>query len=223
MAVSLAVIITRVAWVIPFMYVTKLLLRRRRDQEVRPPWQPSAVVAWSGMRGAVSLAAALAIPLTTDAGAAFPQRDLIIFLTFTVILATLVVQGGTLPALIRVLRLGADDEDELREEATARIRAAEAALVRLEELVDEDWVRPETAGRMRDLDGFRRDRFDERLREDADGAIEEQSLAYQRLRRELLRAEEQAVFELRNSGAISGDVANAILRDIALEDVRLDA
>ena len=222
-AVSLAVIVTRALWVVPFMYTTKVLFRRDQYRDGRPPWQPSAVIAWAGMRGAVSLAAALAIPLTTDTGAPFPQRDLIVFLAFTVILATLVLQGLSLPALIRALRVQAVDDEEIREEATARIRAAEAALARLEELVDEEWVREDTAERMRGLYGFRRDRFDARLRDDVDDALEEQSLAYQRLRHELLQAEEQTVYELRNTGVISGDVANAILRDIALEDVRLDA
>jgi monovalent cation/hydrogen antiporter len=94
-------------------------------------------LSWAGMRGAVSLAAALALPLSTDAGAPFPGRDLILFLTFSVILATLVGQGLTLPLLIRALGLE-DDGGEAREDAKARIRAAEAALARLAELEAED-------------------------------------------------------------------------------------
>ena len=97
-----------------------------------------ALISWSGMRGGVSLAAALAIPLTTDAGEPFPDRNLILFLTFAVIFGTLVVQGLTLPAVIRLLRLEDDGEETARELAQARIRAAEAALARLEEL---DWKR----------------------------------------------------------------------------------
>ena len=111
------------------------------------------------MRGGVSLAAALAIPLTTDAGEPFPGRSLILFLTFAVIFGTLVVQGLTLPAVIRLLRLEDDGEAEGRELAQARIRAAEAALARLEELTGEDWVREDTAERVRGGYGFRQNRF----------------------------------------------------------------
>jgi CPA1 family monovalent cation:H+ antiporter len=206
---------------LPFTYLLRALdVRRGHAQPLRV--RNSGVVAWSGLRGAVSLAAALAIPLSTDVGTQFPERELIVFLTFAVILATLVVQGLTLPVVIRALGVEADEEEEMREEAKARVRAAEAALARLDELVGEDWVREETAERMRGLYGFRRDRFAERFGK-GDGGIEEQSQAYQRLRRELFRAEEAAVLELRNSGVISGDVANQVLRDIALEVVRLDA
>ena len=107
------------------------------------------------MRGAVSLAAALAVPLLIDSGADFPNRELIIFLTFSVILATLLLQGLTLPPLIQLL--GIDDADETleREETEARRRAAEAALARLEELTGEEWVREDTAERMRGAYGYR--------------------------------------------------------------------
>ncbi len=186
-----------------------------------PPWQRPAVVAWMGMRGAVSLAAALALPLTTDAGDAFPDRPLIIYLVFAVIVATLVGQGLSLPFVIRVLGVE-DDGLDAKEEAKARIHAADAALARLEELADEDWVRPETAERMRGLMGFRRSRFAARFTPEDDGGIEEQSLAYQRLRRELLDAERSAVVTLRREGRINDDVMHRVTRDLDLEDARLD-
>src|SRR5207244_9952266 len=112
--VAATVIVVRLAWVFPLMYGPRALLRRGGNQA--PPWQLPALVGWMGMRGAVSLAAALALPLRTDAGTAFPGRSLIVFLAFAVILVTLVVQGLTLPPLIRVLRLE-DDGMEAREEA----------------------------------------------------------------------------------------------------------
>jgi CPA1 family monovalent cation:H+ antiporter len=173
------------------------------------------------MRGAVSLAAALALPLETDAGTSFPNRPLIIYLTFCVIIATLVLQGLSLPAVLRLLGLE-DDGLDAKEEAKARIHAADAALARLEALVDEDWVREDTAERMRGLYGFRKDRFKQRFDMDGDGAIEEQSLAYQRLRRELLDAERAAVFELRREGRINDDVMHRVTRDLDFEDARLD-
>ena len=173
------------------------------------------------MRGALSLAAALALPLETDAGASFPGRDLILFLTFSVILVTLVGQGLTLPFVIRLLGLEDDGIDD-REEAKARIRAAEAALARLEELVSEDWVRDDTAERMRGAYRFRTDRFSARFDDGDDGAIESRSQDYQRLRRELLDAERNALLELRRSGAISNEVWMRVGRDLDLEDQRLD-
>jgi Na+/H+ antiporter len=179
------------------------------------------VVAWAGMRGSVSLAAALAIPLTTDVGTPFPHRDLIIFLTFSVILGTLVLQGLTLPGVIRMLGLEPDHLDE-KLEAKARIKAAEAALARLDELVDEDWVRDDTAERLRGLYNFRRDRFASRFDEGSDGAIEEQSQNFQRLRRELLEAERAAIVDLRRQGAINDDAMRRLARDLDLEDARLD-
>jgi CPA1 family monovalent cation:H+ antiporter len=174
------------------------------------------------MRGAVSLAAALAIPLTTDAGAAFPERNLILYLTFAVIFGTLVVQGLTLPAVIRLLRLEDDGEAEGRELAKARIRAAEAALARLEELTGEDWVREDTAERVRGGYTFRQNRFEAWLDTGDDGSIESRSRDFQRLRRELLAAERGAVYELRRAGVISDDVARRVERDLDLEDARLE-
>jgi Na+/H+ antiporter len=218
-AVCAAVVLTRFAWVIPSVYLLRKVRVLRGDL---PPakWRNATVVGWAGMRGVVSLAAALAIPLETDAGAPFPDRSLIIFLAFCVILFTLLVQGLSLPIVIRALRIEEDDL-EAREEAKTRLKAAEAALARLEELTGEDWVREDTLDRTRGLYRFRSDRFRQRL-DGTEGAIEEQSQQYQRLRRELLAAERAAVLDLRRQGVISDDVMNRVLRDIALEDVRLD-
>jgi hypothetical protein len=210
-----AVVGTRLMWAPVFLYLPKLL--SRRPATIGHP----IVVAWSGMRGAVSLAAALAIPLTTDSGAPFPERDLIIFLTFCVILGTLVVQGLTLPVVIRAFGIEPDHLEE-KEDAKARIKAADAALARLEELTGEEWVRDDTAERLRGLYGFRRDRFTSRFDQDDDGAIEERSLNYQRLRRELLEAERSAIVDLRHQGVISSDVERRLQRDLDLEDARLD-
>jgi monovalent cation/hydrogen antiporter len=205
-AVTAAVILVRIVWV--FLTLPGRLNHR-------------AVVAWMGMRGAVSLAAALALPLSTDAGAPFPGRDLIIFLAFAVILGTLVLQGLTLPELIG--RLGLEDDGmEVKEDTKARILAAEAAIQRLDELVDEDWVREDTAERMRGLYNFRRSRFAARFDGDDGEGIEQRSMDYQRLRRELLEAERAEILSLRRQGRISDDVMRAIERDLDLEDQRLD-
>jgi len=213
--VSATVIALRFAWVFLVLNLPKWVARRMSN------WRGAFFLSWTGMRGAVSLAAALALPLQTDAGDAFPGRDLILFLTFAVILVTLVGQGLTLPFVIRGLGLE-DDGIEGREDAEARIHAAEAALARLEELVGEDWVREDTAERVRGAYTFRTNRFRARLDGDDDGSIESRSQDYQRLRRELLDAERAALIELRRAGVISDEVWRRVGRDLDLEDQRLD-
>jgi monovalent cation/hydrogen antiporter len=221
LAIAGTVILVRLAWMFPAAWLPRRLFRRIREHDPMPSWQQLVLVGWTGMRGAVSLAAALAIPLTTDAGQPFPGRDLILFLTFATILATLVLQGLSLPAVIRALELGSDGLEH-KEETKARIHAADAALRRLDELTSEDWVRDDTAERLRGFYGFRRNRFAVRFDETDDGALEQRSMNYQRLRRELLEAEREAVVELRQLGRISDDVMRRIERDIDLEYTRLD-
>ncbi len=213
--VSLTVIAVRFAWVFAVLHAPKWIARRMSN------WRGAVFLSWAGMRGAVSLAAALALPLRTDAGDPFPGRDLILFLTFSVILVTLVGQGLTLPLVIRVLGIE-DDGLEERQDAEARIRAAEAALARLDELVEEEWVRADTAERVRGAYNFRTNRFRARLDDGDDGSIESRSQDYQRLRRELLDAERAALVELRRAGSISNEVWLRVGRDLDLEDQRLD-
>src|SRR3712207_2670938 len=124
-------------------------------------WRPRMVVGWSGLRGSVSLAAALALP------ADFPERDLIVFLTLCVIFATLVLQGLTLPLLIR--RLGVEDDGVAAQEARLARRAlTDVAIAQLEELRDEDWVRQDTVERLIRLQRFRRRRLDGDARDGED-------------------------------------------------------
>jgi CPA1 family monovalent cation:H+ antiporter len=219
-AILLAVIVLRLLWIFPAAYLPRWLSRRIRERDPTPPWQQLAFIGWNGMRGAVTIAAALLVPLRTDAGGPLTGRDLVVFFAFCVVLGTLVVQGLSMPAVIHALRLEADDEED-NEEALARVRAAEAALVRLDELEREDWVLPETAERMRGLYRFRIDRFNARTSPDGDGKIEKRSLKYQRLRRDLLDTERRTVVELRNMGEISDEVMRRVARDLDLEESRL--
>jgi Na+/H+ antiporter len=221
-AIWLTVVLARALWVYPAAWLPRRLFRRIRERDPMPTPAALALISWTGMRGAVSLAAALAIPLTTGAGEPFPGRDLILFLTFAVIFGTLVVQGLTLPAVIRLLRLEDDGEEEGRELAQARIYAAQAAIARLEELSGEDWVREDTAVRVRGGYDFRQNRFAAWLDGGDDGSIEARSLDFQRLRRELLAAERAAVHQLRRAGEISDEVARRVERDLDLEDARLE-
>jgi NhaP-type Na+/H+ or K+/H+ antiporter len=178
-------------------------------------------MGWTGMRGAVSLAAALALPLTTHAGDPFPQRDLIIFLTFAVIFATLVLQGLTLPALIRRVGIvrGQDEEDE---ELRARLTATKAALAELEVLDGEDWTREDTIERMRNLYRYRKRRFAARAGKIEDDGYEDRSLAYQQIVQMVLAAQRDALGNLRNEGQISNEVMNRVIQELDLEESRLE-
>ena len=217
------VIVIRLLWVFPFSYLPRLAIPRRSRREA-PPWRNVLIVGWTGMRGAVSLAAALALPLLVDGGGTFPERDLIVFLTFSVILGTLLLQGLTLPPLIHFL--GVDDSDETLEleELEARRRAAEAALARLEELTGEDWVMDDTAERMRGAFSYRHRRFSARI-DDGDGKseiYEARSESFQRLTRELLEAQRARLIGMRNDGEINDTVLRTLERELDLEDSRLE-
>jgi CPA1 family monovalent cation:H+ antiporter len=215
-AVSLAVIGTRIAWLNTVPYVVRALDRRPGQRERRAGWRFRMIVAWSGMRGAVSLAAALALP------ADFPQRDLVLFLTFAVILTTLVLQGLTLPALIR--RLGVrDDGAEALEELAGRRAATEAALATIDALAGEAWTRDDTAERMRRAYEYRAGRLAARAGETEDGeGYEHRSRKYQKMIRRVLDAQRAELVRLRNAGAISNRVMHRLERELDLEEERLE-
>jgi CPA1 family monovalent cation:H+ antiporter len=213
--VSAVVVAVRLGWMFSVPYLIRLVDRRRSQVMRRAGARERLVIGWSGMRGAVSLAAALALPLD------FPLRNLILFLTFAVILATLVVQGLTLPALIRRLRLQGDSAEE-QEELRGRLAATKAALDRLDQLAGEEWTRDDTVERLHGLYEFRRRRLKARAGIWEDDGAEDRSLAYQRLVRELLDAQRGAIVRLRNQGAISNEVMHRIERELDLEDSRLE-
>ncbi len=219
--VSIAVILVRLLWVYPGAYLPRLFSRRIRQRELLAPVTSVAILGWTGMRGGVSLAAALALPLTTNTHALFPDRDLIIFLTFSVILATLVVQGLSLPALIRRFNLRDGGEAE-HEEAKARLKATRAALARLNELAAEEWVPPDIVEDLRTHFAEKDRRFTARFHGTEDG--EQQSTrieSYQRLKRELILTERGTIIELRNKGVINDEVMRRVQHDLDLEELRL--
>ena len=221
--VCAAVIGARLLWVFTVPYVIRALDRRPQQRARRSSARQRIVAGWSGIRGAVSLAAALALPLETDAGAPLPDRDLILFITFAVILVTLVGQGLTLPVLIRRLGVREDGAEEEAEELRARLVASRAALERLDELTSEDWTRDDTIERVRAQYQFRQRRFKVRAGkiEDEDG-IEDRSIAYQRLMHEIYLVQRRALVELRNTGTISNDVMHRVERELDLEESRLE-
>jgi len=220
-AVSGVVVATRLVWFFTVPYLIRALDRRpsQRARRLGARWR--LVLVWSGMRGAVSLAVALALPLTTDAGNGFPKRDLIVFLTFAVIFFTLVVQGLSLPAVIR--RAGAAESGgDADEETRARIVAAKAAIDRIDALADEDWTRDETIERMRRFYEYRKRRFAARAGKIEDDGYEDRTLAYQRTLQAVLAAQREALLRMRSDGELSNQAMNRILTELDLEESRLE-
>jgi monovalent cation/hydrogen antiporter len=219
--ISAAVIGVRLAWMFTVPYVLRALDRRPSQRERRASARERLVIGWTGMRGSVALAAALAIPLETDAGAPFPFRDLLIFLAFVVIVITLVGQGLTLGPLIH--RLGVrDDGSEQEEEVHARVRIAEAAIERLDEIAGDGWAREDTLERVRGMYDYRRRRFTARV--DGDGTqYEERTDAYLRLMYELFDAQREELLALRDGSEISDEVRRRVERELDLEETRLQA
>jgi CPA1 family monovalent cation:H+ antiporter len=221
LAVTGVVVGTRLVWFFTTPYLIRAIDRRPAQRARRVGAADRLVVAWSGMRGAVSLAVALALPLTTHGGGAFPKRDLVIFLTFGVIFFTLVVQGLSLPALIRRLRIsdgGAETEEEIR----ARLVAAKAAIDELAGLAGEDWTRDETIERLRRFYEYRRQRFAARVGNVEDDGYEDQTLAYQRTLQHVLAAQRDGLLKMRSDGDLSNEAMNRILRELDLEESRLE-
>ena len=198
--------VVRLAWMVTVPRVVAGLSRGRSWWEIEP-WQDRFVLGFSGMRGALSLAAALSIP------ASIANRDEILFLTFTTILAGLVVLAVPLPWLL--VRLGFGGAPAGRAELDARVAVTEAALHRLDELEQEDWVSPQLTEPLRQLYESRIDRLASR-RDDASAGAGDTS--YVRLRRELLEAERAELEQRERSGAIEATVAREIERQLDHED-----
>ena len=141
-AIVLAVVVLRIVWVFAAIYLPRWLIPRVRERDPAPPWTHAAFVPGTGMRGAATIAAALLIPLNTDAGTPLPGRELIIFFAFAVVLATLVVQGLSLPVVIRALRLEADDGDAEEKRPSPASAPPRPPSARLDELEAEHWIPP---------------------------------------------------------------------------------
>ncbi len=217
-----AVILARIAWVFPAIYLPRWLVRRIRTQDPAPRWQATFVLSWAGLRGVISLAAAAA--LTSDV----PQRNLLVFLTFTTVLGTLLVQGLTLPRLIRRLRVRAGPEEEradVEAQAAAQQAASEAGLRRLDELAAEDpaGAPAEVVERLRRLAEYRQAGARERLpdSEHAEEGGQAPSAAFRRLRREMTTAERAEFIRLRDERQIDDEVLDEVLHHVDLEEAML--
>jgi NhaP-type Na+/H+ or K+/H+ antiporter len=221
--VSGSVILIRSLWV----FVTDAPRLRNRSIRARA-WREDVLVSWAGMRGVVSLAAVLSLPLTTANGALFPERSLLIFLTVCVIVTTLIGQGLSLPLLLRWLRLQGDGIG-LHEEALAREVATQAALARIEELAETWPTHLPLIDTLRAQFAHRVSHFEEHT--EASGALhepraseaEQELIEHRAIRRAIIEAERQAILDLRDTGQIGDDALRLVERDLDLEELRMEA
>jgi Na+/H+ antiporter len=218
---SAIVIVLRLIWMFPGAYLANVIRKRLLHQEVQLPSKRQIfVVGWTGMRGVVALAAAIALPETLEDGSPFPQRNLIVFLTFSVILVTLVLQGLTLPPLIRALGLAGPKGRE-SEEDEARKAMVEAALAHLQNARKKDG--DEFGGVYEDFEARYRHRL-AKLTETADAEIGANPAVYARyveFARELLRAERETAMKLRDEGRINDEVLRRVEHELDLSEERL--
>ncbi|MFB7942354.1 cation:proton antiporter, partial [Streptomyces sp. NPDC056049] len=218
--VFVLVVVVRFVWVFPATFLPRKLSARVREREPGVDWRAPVVVGWAGMRGVVSLAIAFSIPVVTD-GVEFPARNLVLFLTFTTVIGTLVVQGLTLPPLIRALKLpGRDRYQETLAEAQAQSEASRAALARLDDLLaDERNALPDPlADRLRTVLERRRNSVWERLGAVNDLTGETADDTYRRLSREMIEAEREVFVRLRDERRIDDEMMRTLLRRLDLEE-----
>jgi Na+/H+ antiporter len=220
-AISAAVIAVRLAWVFPATYLPRLLWPGLSERDPNPSPRIVLILGWAGMRGVVSLAAALALPFQTQSGAAFPSRDLLLFLTFAVIVATLVGQGLTLPLLIRGLGIG-DDGSTGHEELHAREASIEAALNRL------DLLATEWPGHLELIDQLRarHKHAAEHIEHDHDAfgdpLLDQEMIEHAEIRQAVIDAQRVAIIDLRDRGVISDEALRRVERELDLEELRAE-
>ncbi|MFE9029832.1 Na+/H+ antiporter [Streptomyces iakyrus] len=223
--VVVVVVFARLLWLLPATWLTKRLhARRDYDEDIPVSWRETVVMWWSGMRGVASVALVLAIPLETDSGAPFPSRDEIIFIAFGVIMATLVLQGLTLPWLVRLLGVKADTDKEKEFAKDLAIRAAKAAKQRLREIEGAEELPEELSEQM-----LRR-AYDIGVRISPELAEDERREAYRegarrvkrvrRIQQEMLSAARHEVLAARSEPGADPEVVDRVLRHLDVRSLR---
>jgi monovalent cation/hydrogen antiporter len=214
--VTAVVVVTRMGWLHLAIPALQTLDRRKGRRASQFDWRVRTAAGWAGFRGAVSLAAALAVPVATSAGTPVRERDLIIFVTVTVIVLTMLIQGTTLPFVVTWARLTGDVEraDEVR---TARIRATEVGLAALPQVAAELGASPDAVDRLR---SDYQEHLDDVRRADDHQTAEERETA-RRLRLGVLEHKRREITRLRDSNEIDDAVQREVQAAIDIEEIRL--
>jgi CPA1 family monovalent cation:H+ antiporter len=214
--ISLAAILVRIIWVFPAALIPRALFRSIRERERNYTTRYTTIIAWSGMRGVVSLAAALALPLTLN-DKPFPNREAIIFITFCVIFATLVLQGLSLPYIIRVLKIRPDGAPE-KEEHEARLRLASSVI----EHIESNYSLSLSDGVLNQIKSKYEIRVQRMLKTSNNQKMSDQELAeLQRIQKELVQSERKFLLDLRKNRQVSDEVLRKLEYELDLEEERL--
>jgi Na+/H+ antiporter len=228
--IVLTLIVVRALWVVFNVYTPRLF---RRRSKAAPPWQETFIISWTGIRGAISLVTALAVPLTLANGAPVPYRDEMISITFCVLLVTLLLQGLTLPWVIRRLKFKPDGRLE-EEETRARLEATKAALSHLDRVARDggesrkqnppttaNHAHPDVIEDLREHYKEKAHRLSARADGGKDGAHEERADDYVRLKQEVIKAERETIIKMLDEGKINEEILQRIQQDLDLEEMRL--
>lgn len=219
--ISVLTIVIRIIWVFPGAYLPRILSRRIRKREQNPGWRPVFVVAWSGMRGVVSLASALAIPLTLTDGSSFPHRNLLLFITFTVILFTLVLQGLTLPWLARKLNVIESGEEESEQQLAVKLRLAEVTLAHMKEHYQEEINTIDAYTRLKDRYERMVEISNRRLLNEEDEDVPAFLPKYRQMLIELVSVRRKELLKLHRERKFSDEMLRNKEWELDLEEARL--
>jgi Na+/H+ antiporter len=216
--ISFTAIIVRILWVFPGAYIPRLSASIRKA-EPQTNWRVVTIVAWTGMRGVVSLAAALALPVMINDHTPFPQRDLILFLTFSVILITLIFQGLTLPKLIKFLGIRSDGH-EVENEIRARIKLASAAIEYIEENISYGTVTDQVLAQIKNKYELRINHLSKSLQEEEEG-YEDNFDQFHTLQRQLLKIERAILADMHEKGITDEEILRKLEYELDLEESRM--
>jgi len=218
-AVSLVLVAVRALWIFPTAWLAPLVRGEPRPARLHAQ---SLVLSWAGMRGVVSLAAALALPMTLPSGEPFPARPVILIVTLTVIVFTLVGQGLTLPWLIRRLQLGVD-VGVREEEARARQRLLEAASRRIDQLYPVWPGHRPLLDQLRETYRHRSEHVDRQRESSTDDGADRELIEHTEIKRTVLDSEREALMRMRADGEVSEEILRNLERELDLEERRMDA
>lgn len=217
--ISVTVILLRIIWVFPAAYIPRKLFPSIEARDPMPPWTYLLAIGWTGMRGVISLAAVLSIPYELRPGIPFPHRELMIFITYCVIIATLVPPGISLPALFRLLRIE-ESESRMKEEAIARVRVSEGVIDHITDLACREKIPEDILQEFRKQIERKLKVIRTQLEENPYSSLTDEYTSLKKLTLAALKSERDTLLNLRKTGEIHDDVFHLISDELDLEEIR---
>lgn len=218
--VTLVVIAARLIWVYPAAYFPRVLVPAIARRDPMPPWQMLFALGWSGMRGIISLAAALSIPLQMNSGLPFPHRNILIFITYCVVLLTLIIPTVSLPCLISMLHLTEDPQSKIKEEALARMKSLEGVVQRVKEIAEKERIPCAILAETLNQIQRRMDVIKTQLEETPYSSLNQEYFSLKKLMIAALESERDTLIHLRKTGEIYDEVFHKLLDELDLEEMR---